>query len=110
MGNRGGNPHHASKSKIFCRVSGPCQSNLETVPSCSSQGSHVNGDTSGNMKECQASILLGLGGRSSGKHPVSQKVGVNLSREVGAAGEKEMASEEWRCCGGDRRKCGARQG
>ena len=68
------------------------------------------GQTSGNLKECQASILLGLGGRSSGKHPVSQEVGVNLSREVGAAGEEKMASEEWRCCGGDRRKCGARQG
>ena len=80
------------------------QTNLETVPSCSSQGSHVNGYTSGNLKECQASILLGLGGRSSGKHPVSQEVGVNLSREVGAAGEEEMASE------GERRKCEARQG
>ena len=83
------------------------QTNLETVPSYSSQGSHVNGYTSGNLKECQASILLGLGGISSGKHTVSQEVGVNLSRVVG---EEEMASEEWRCCGGDRRKCGARQG
>ena len=71
------------------------QKNLETVPFCSSQGSHVNEDTSSNLKECQASILLGLGGRSSGKHPVSQEVGGNLSREVGVAGEEEMASEEW---------------
>ena len=64
----------------------------------------MNGDNSGNLREWgQAFILLGLeGGRSSGKHPVSQ--------EVGAAGEEEMASVEWRCCGGDRRKCGAKQG
>ena len=81
MGKRAVNPQHASKSKIFCNSVG--QTNLETVPLCSSQGSHVNGDTSGNL-----SGLLG-------KHPVSQEVGVNLSREIGAAGEEEMASEEW---------------
>ena len=57
----------------------------------------------GHLREWgQASISLGLGGRSSGKHPVSQEVGVKPNREVGAAGEEEMACGELRYCGGDR--------
>ena len=63
MGNRGGNPHHASKSKIFCRVCAPDEPRNSPIVFISWQSCQWGHFRPGNLKECLAFILLGLGVR-----------------------------------------------